>query len=290
MTCNNMIPTYRLDGSPAKRPCGSCLDCRLTYARQWAVRCIHESMMHKENCFITLTYNQENLPPDRSVHKSDIQKFMKRLRRQIEPKKVRYFGCGEYGSKFSRPHYHLCLFGHNFSDKEIRKAGLKRRFRNTFKTGHDHDLFTSQRLEEVWQKGFCTIGELTFESAGYTARYVTKKVTGEKKDAHYGVYAPGKRNPEFAVMSRRPGIGKPWIDKYMSDVYPKDYSTVRGHKQKPPRYYDTYYAKEHPKAWEKLKTKRRIYADNQPFETSLRGHQKDVYRQQITKTLERKIE
>ena len=92
-------------------PCGQCIACRINHAKEWATRIYGESRMHDENIFLTLTYDDEHLPKDNSVHKDEVQRFMKRLRKAVYPDKVRYFLCGEYGGQFGRPHYHVILFG-----------------------------------------------------------------------------------------------------------------------------------------------------------------------------------
>jgi len=219
-------------------PCGQCIGCRLERSRQWAVRCMHEAQMHEENCFITLTYSEDQLPQDRSLHKQHFQKFMKRLRKAIAPKKVRYYMCGEYGDNTKRPHYHACLFGYDPRDKEL------------YRTTDGINLYSSAGLEQIWGKGFVTIGSVTFESAAYVARYVTKKITGRKADAldeiglkHYEWLCPitgevTELQPEYTAMSLKPGIGKTWLDKYDSDVYNHDHVIVNGKKCRPPRYYD----------------------------------------------------
>ena len=286
MQCNFPVYTYRLDGTPACRPCGSCMGCRLEYARGWAVRCVHEAQFHDVNSFLTLTLNNDNLPHDRSVDKKVLSDFMREYRRKIEPVKIRFFGCGEYGEAFSRPHYHVAIFGHRFENLQMLRAQQRRSFgRKHFKVGYDNDLYKSSDLEKIWGKGFCTIGDLTFESAGYVARYVTKKITGKTANDHYK-----ERKPEFALMSRNPGIGNKWIEKYIHDVYPKDYFTINGNKCRPPRYYDTYYEKHYPAGWKKLKQKRRIKADEIPIEEPLRDMHKEKHLNQTTKTLERKLE
>lgn len=285
MPCYDPRTTYRLDGSPTYRPCGQCIGCRLEYSRQWAVRCCHEASLWDENSFVTLTYSDENLPKNKSINKDDVQKFIKRLRRSVEPKKIRYFGCGEYGEKFSRPHYHLCLFNLDFSDREVFYSGKKTRWKNRWKKGNDNTIYTSEMLEKVWNKGFCSIGELTFESAAYVARYVTKKVNGKNVNEWY----EGKM-PEFAVMSRRPGIGHDWIKKYSNDVYPKDFHTLNGIKMKPNRYYDSIYEKANKEKFDEIKKKRRYSGENKKYESHLRLWQKERHRKSITKILERKIE
>ena len=184
---------------------------------------MHEASLYEENSFLTLTYDDENLPEGFTLVKRDFQLFMKRLRKNYEPKKLRFFMCGEYGDDTGRPHYHINLFGHDFEDKEFYKRS---------KSGEP--LFVSRDLERIWGKGHCPIGSLTFESAAYTARYNLKKVTGKEADKHYA-----GRLPEFALMSRRPGIGEPWLQKWHTDVYPHDFVVVNGKKCKPPKYYDT---------------------------------------------------
>ena len=91
-----------------KLPCGQCIGCRLARSSMWATRCVHEAQLHKQNCFITLTYNDDNLPyPPTSIR--PLQLFMKRLRKRFGAG-IRFYACGEYGEKFGRPHYHACLW------------------------------------------------------------------------------------------------------------------------------------------------------------------------------------
>ena len=285
MSCNYPVGTYRSDRSPTYRPCGMCIGCRLEYARQWAVRCIHEASMHDENCFVTLTYNDKNLPKDKSVDKRAMQLFLKRLRKKIEPKKVRFFGCGEYGDQLGRPHYHLCLFGHKPTDLTLLKSAQYKAWKGIWKKGNTNDLYTAESIENVWRQGFVTVGEVTFESAGYVARYVTKKMTGPLEKNHY----KGK-TPEFALMSRRPGIGLDWIKRYTTDVYPKDYHHVNGKRCRPNRYYDAILQKINPKMYEEVKKKRIKNADECTYESHLRKFQKEKHTKLVTKRLERSLE
>lgn len=188
------------------------------------MRCLHESELHSENCFITLTYDDKHLPSDRSLpvyQGGDFQLFMKRLRKANSGKTIRFFSCGEYGEKLDRPHYHACLFGFDFKDKYLWSS------RNGF------SLFRSSELDVLWGKGHALIGEVTFESAAYVARYIMKKITGDGANEHYN-----GRRPEYTTMSRRPGIGKAWFDRYRSDVYPSDFLLLRGVKVRPPKFYD----------------------------------------------------
>lgn len=232
-------------------PCGRCFGCRLEYARQWAMRCMHERQMHEDACFVTLTYSDKFLPSDKSLDKRDFQLFMKKLRKAFPDKKIRYYHCGEYGERFNRPHYHALLFGIDFSDKKPHK-----KCRET-----DIVLYTSKKLESIWGKGFVTLGDVTFESAAYCARYMTKKVKGDLADDHYWYkdLDTGECWPiqsEYATMSRRPGIGRDWYEKYKHEVYVTDSVILRGKEMKPPRIYDKYFEHEYPSDFKQVKDKR----------------------------------
>lgn len=212
-------------------PCGQCVGCRLERSRQWAVRCMHESQMHDVNSFVTLTYSEDSLSSWSLVY-SDFQKFVKRLRRARATKSVRFYMCGEYGDDFGRPHFHACLFGVHFPDREY--------WRDLPSGGR---LYTSKELERLWPHGFSSIGDVTFESAAYVARYVMKKMTGQNAEKHYQLMDQEtgeviNRVPEFNRMSLKPGIGYPWFEKYKREVFPRDEVVVNGFKAKPPRYYD----------------------------------------------------
>lgn len=239
-------------------PCGQCIGCRLERSRQWAVRCLHESKAHEHNCFLTLTYSDRHLPPGNTLVLSDLQKFLKRLRKSIGPK-IKFYACGEYGDLTSRPHYHLAIFGFDFPDKKPWS-----------KNSQGDVLYTSAHLEKVWPFGRSMIGELTFESAAYIARYVMKKRTGRAAPTHYewtdtdGVV--WDRKPEFNTMSRNGGIGISWINQFHSDVYSGDFVVVNGKKCRPPRYYDGRYEIIDPEHMEVVKRDRakrgRLHTDN----------------------------
>lgn len=167
---------------------------------------------------------------------------------------VRYYYGGEYGEQYGRPHYHACLFGIDFADKK---------HVSTTETGFK--LYESKTLAELWPHGQHSIGELTWESAAYTARYIMKKITGDKQQKHYEKIDTEtgeiiKTTPEFNDMSRRPGIGKLWIDKFRTDVYPRDYVLVNGRKTNPPRYYDKQHELDYPDELELIKFGRQIEA------------------------------
>lgn len=227
--------------------------------------------MHDENCFITLTIDDENLVYGGQEHgilvPRDLELFWKQLRKRTG-KRFRYFACGEYGSKSNRPHYHACVFGLDFEDKKLYqiKDGIY--------------LYTSDFLDSVWKRGLCTIGDVTFESAAYVARYTMKK--------HTRLAALLKGVPaEFIRMSRggRPskdgtpgqgGIGSSWYQKFKTDVFPHDKITVRGGIQcKPPKFYSKKFKTECPLAYEEIEWQRHCFArsmwyDNTPLRLAVR--------------------
>ena len=256
---------------PLTLPCGQCIGCRLERSRQWAIRCVHEASTHEKNCFITLTFDQEHLDPSGSLVKSDFQKFMKRLRKATGSQ-IRYFHCGEYGEQLGRPHHHACLFGFDFDDKELLVAG-------------DNPLYTSELLSKIWPYGHAVIGSVTFESAAYVARYVTKKITGPAAEEHY----KGKL-PEYTTMSRRPGIGYKWFEQFCSDVYPQDEVIIRGKTCRPPRFYDKTLDKYLPEYYKQIQGERQKRSRKVPYISLDRladiGAVKLLNQKQLTRTYE----
>lgn len=209
---------------PFKLPCGRCQGCRLERSRVWAVRCMHEASLYQDNCFITLTYAPENMPPGESLDHAYFQKFMKRLRKKTGYKRTRMYMCGEYGEELGRPHFHACLFGFRFPDLKFHKNNA-----------NGDKLYTSEILSRLWKFGFATVGDVTWQSASYIARYVMKKVNGADAEFHYG----GK-TPEYTHMSK--GIGKGWFLKWYGDAYPHDDVVMNGKTFKVPRYYQNMFA------------------------------------------------
>lgn len=230
MTCFHPVEITPPGQRTQKVACGRCVGCRHNYAKGWAARAMHESSFFLDNCFVTLTYSEEHLPKDGGLRKDDLQKFIKELRRYIYPQRVSYLACGEYGEDFGRPHYHLCLFGYDFSDK---KFHTRRRGNTTY---------TSEICGNIWTKGFHEIGSLTYQSANYVARYVTKKITGDQAAGWYQKIDPCTGeihdvSPEFLLVSTRPALGKRWFEKFHPDIYPCGYVLVDGKKVLIPRYY-----------------------------------------------------
>jgi hypothetical protein len=322
-------------------PCGKCLGCKLEYSRQWAVRLVHESNYWEpdQQHFITLTYNNENLPLHGNLVKKDYQDFMKRLRKHhvekygypdLNHKKeptiaypMKYFHAGEYGkscrncgkSKFyhgtnskckhwsptiGRPHYHAILYGSQFPDMELKE-----------KSDSGKLLYESETLNSLWGKGFTTIGEVTFESCSYVARYVTKKIYG--KDAHEHYKKPIKvdsetgevteffqMQKEYVTMSRgnryNPdnALSKKQMDYFKKDIYPHDrvvmYRTGESIPMRPPRYYDKLLEKSDPEMYDSVKEKRMLKAKEMKKETQESLDSKAEILEQRTQTLYRNLD
>lgn len=232
-------------------PCGQCHGCRLDRAASMGVRCMHEASLYEWNQFVTLTYkdNPVTLIPE------DLTLFLKRLR-HVQP--FRFYGCGEYGAKFGRPHYHLLLFNFPCMDRyywRMSDSGFR--------------LYRSPALESVWRYGNVEVGDVSFESAAYCARYAMKKAydyDSDKGDVREILNVETgeiyKRAHEFSRMSLKPGIGAGWYEKYKSDVYPFGKVSFRGGASiKAPKYYDNKYKLTDPDAYVKLSEDRKAAAD-----------------------------
>ena len=259
---------------PCTIPCGRCIGCRLAHSRQWAVRCVHEASLHDRNCFLTLTFDDKHLPASKSVNVRDVQLFLKRLRKALSYQniKIRFFACGEYGDKNLRPHYHLIIFGYDFADD-----------RQLLRSTPYGPLFISDFLFSLWPYGFHTIGNVTFNSCAYVARYVTKKVYGKDAPAHYN-----GRVPEFITMSRRPGIAHDWIVKYYNDVYNYDKVVLPdGMITRPPAYYDDFLHLTDSERYDILKARRKNAVKT---ESATRLLQKEQHQIEVAKKLIRPLE
>ena len=191
-------PTFQL-------PCGKCLACRLEYGRQWAVRAVHEAKIHKDNCFLTLTYDDQHLESDKLIYEH-FQTFMQKLRDSLrrdldgQAPEIGYLAVGEYGEQRKRPHWHACLFNYRPFDQQYK-----------YTTDRGDKVYESKILQDLWGKGITEFGDVTFESAGYCARYATKKLTHGKDQDH-------DFQPIFKT-SRKYAIGKRWLEKYWPDVF-----------------------------------------------------------------------
>lgn len=240
--------------------------------------------MHQLNIFITLTYNDEHLPPGGSLVKADFQNFMKRLRKVHSPNRLSYYMCGEYGENFSRPHYHAILFGIDFPDKIPHS-----------KNEQGDQLYHSPTLEKIWGLGFAYIGGVNFQTAAYVSRYVMKKINGEQAKTHYEKFdvETGEifnLQPEYSTMSTNPAIGKSWFEKYRSDVFPSDEIIYAGKQHPVPKYYTKLLAADNAKAAQKTKWKRinrakKNRADNTPERLAVRLEVKQSKVSQLKRSL-----
>jgi hypothetical protein len=302
-------------------PCQKCVSCQFDKAKEWATRGFHQSQCHSENSFITLTYNDKNLPENSTLVKQDLTLFIKRLRSRInEGRKkyldkertiinpdwidIKYLASGEYGSEDNthRPHYHICLFGYDPRDKEY-----------LFTNEWNDPVYTSQFISSVWEnKGFISVCQLTYRTCAYVARYTVKKIV-KKEDRKWYTYdkegnpvywydeETGETNyepiaykkallmqhkiPEFITMSN--GIGKEWHDKHEQDTH-KDYVIVNYAKHKVPRYYDKLLEEKKPLLLEEIKSKR-VEAAKETKRTDQENRSKDVIAKQNLKKLKRKL-
>jgi hypothetical protein len=224
-------------------PCGQCIGCRLDRAKTWAIRCMHEASLHDNNCFLTLTYATEHLPANGSLDKRDFVLFMKRLRKHYGSG-IRFFQCGEYGEELQRPHHHAICFGIIPSDCRFDRMSF------------GYAIYRSETIERLWSKGIVWIGSVTFDSACYVARYIMKKINGPNANEHYH-----GRIPEYVTMSRRPGVGRLYYDKYKDDLYNHDKCVVRHNfVLKPPKYYDTLFDIDNPVRMATIKASRKASA------------------------------
>lgn len=228
-------------------PCGHCLGCRKEQARQWAVRMTHESVMHDNAWFITLTYSDENLPEHGSLQPEHSREFWKSLRRSVG--RLSYYLCGEYGDRTQRPHYHAILYGPDFSDRDL----------YTSRSGAS--VWTSATLDAAWGRGRHEITPFNFGAASYVAGYVRKKVSQARDPDHYIRLDATTGElvelvPEFARMSRRPAIGKTWFNRYYPEVYRRDEVIINGQASKPPRAYDKWLEEIDPDLMMKVRLKR----------------------------------
>lgn len=213
------------------------------------MRMCHEKRSWRKNCFVTLTYDNAHLPPGGTLVPEHLRNFMKRLRK-ARGAGVRFYACGEYGELNCRPHYHAILFNCDFPDQLFHS-----------RNGRDEPLYTSAELLGLWDNGNHLIGDVTFESCAYVARYVVKKITGKRADDHYAVIDGDgvvyDRTPEFARMSRRPGLGTRYYERFGQEVRDHDTIVVDGREVSPPRFYDKATEQLSSKMWNDIRRKRK---------------------------------
>lgn len=166
--------------------CGQCAPCRVNKRREWTHRIMLEAGEHEDNCFLTLSYDEDNVPEDGSLRPKDLSNFLKRLRKRYG--KFRYYAVGEYGGNSERPHYHAILFGFHTCWRG-----------QTLHNRRNHCCARCALTWDAWQKGSVHLARVGMESAAYVAGYTVKQ---KLKDTDLD-----GRHPEFARMSNRPGIG-----------------------------------------------------------------------------------
>lgn len=255
----------RQQGRLLQLPCRHCVGCRLSKSREWANRAVMEQLYHDESWFLTLTYDDEHLPACFPVNqdtgeivavhgtlvKKDLQDFLKRLRKN-SGQSIRYFAAGEYGSQTYRPHYHLLLFGLRLNDLTV----LRKNFAG-------QQYYTSVLIDKCWSLGYHILGQVTWQSSAYVARYTMKKAThGFDKS----FYDQASIQPEFQTMSLKPGIGRQYYDDH-PDLF--DYSSFNvstpygGRKMYPPEYFKKLYRQDHPREALKRSLNARLEAEVQ---------------------------
>ncbi|MDI9312781.1 MAG: hypothetical protein QM535_21405 [Limnohabitans sp.] len=194
-------------------PCSKCPPCKKRRTSSWSFRLVKEGERSLSALFVTLTYNTETVPITKNgfmnLDKADVQKFMKRLRK-LSNQKLKYYVCGEYGTKRMRPHYHLIIFN---ADKE--------------------------KVEQAWTLdrrplGQIYIGDVNEASIGYTLKYMSKK---GKIPMHHN----DDRQKEFSLMSK--GLGSNYLTEKMikwhkNSIEERMYCNIKGNKKiAMPRYY-----------------------------------------------------
>lgn len=189
-------------GEPIQVPCGYCMACRIAKTREWTVRLIHELSCWDKSSFVTLTYDDEHMPADGSIHKIELQNFFKRLRKDVNS--IKYYACGEYGDITNRPHYHAIIFGVNYDENEL--------------------------INENWKKGFIQTGTVTADSCQYVCGYIRKKLNGD-----YAKVAYGPREIPFALQSK--GLGKNYLLRNLQQIEDQKKCTVHGKNYGLPLYY-----------------------------------------------------
>lgn len=250
--------------------CGKCVECEIQKSNEWASRLMLEKKSYDKACFITLTYNDDY--NDQDLHIDHVQKFIKRLRKRIDPIKIKYFACGEYGSRTIRPHYHAIIFGYDFPDR-----------RSTPKKG----FYNSKELSELWNVGFHTITDVTYDSCKYVAKYMQKaffssfnldamsehpyeQIHCSRKfiRAYYGI------EPPFVLMSKKLGYDN-WLKT--ADIR-TDKIYINGYFVKTPRYFlDRYKNENDPFLVDELREKRKLRAiENVKTDEEKLAHKKSV--------------
>jgi len=222
-------------------PCRKCLPCRKKEAMNWSTRMIHESKMHKISIFLTLTYDDEFLPEHNNLTIEHMQKFMKRLRKHLSTRKdelrnplpiikIRYLYVGEYGDTSGRAHYHACVFGYVPDDLILHSKKPQ------------YNIYKSETLTNLWGKGFVSIGYFNSATANYCSKYILKTLVGKDALKQFQITDSDtgeliQKQPPFKIMSRNPGLGSTFFEKYESDLINHDKAVIDGKELPVPDYY-----------------------------------------------------
>lgn len=200
-------PSQGYPDMPVVVPCGKCLGCLMTKAFYWSVRCVCESVDYDECYFLTLTYDDDNLPDGRNLCRAHVQGFVKRLRYYFRNYRLRVFYCGEYGEKRHRPHYHMIVFGLPLKKENILLYAVDKSKRGNVNYGCPF-------LDKIWKHGFTRVGSFSSNSASYVAQYTLKKNSGTM-----AAFLSKKEVKPFIGMSNRPGLGYDFFMRFHTDIY-----------------------------------------------------------------------
>lgn len=248
-------------------PCGKCAGCRSDNAKMWSLRAMNELKLHDKNCFITLTYNDDNplVAQDPlclvSLRYKHFQNFMKRLRKKTG-EKIQFLMCGEYGSLEGRSHFHCILFGYDFPDKQLVYISK----------GYPH--YSSQLLNECWSVydkvnkiyqpiGFTDLAPVDLDCCNYVSGYVLKKLPNvlQNPEVIQGIELVD-RCPPMIRSSRKPALGLNWYKQYGKNACEKGFQYVHNEKKgisykvKTPNYYMKKFELDEPEIYAKVKEER----------------------------------
>ncbi len=196
-------------GNVVKVPCGHCLFCRKERSKEWGFRLMCECSQWSSSVFLTLTYDEEHVtfvddvcyPFYATLVPRDLQLFIKRLRKALDGRTIKYYACGEYGSNTLRPHYHAILFGVDYSDFPV--------------------------IEKCWKMGFVKLDEVNVATCNYVSGYVQKKLYG--RDSY-----PSWICPPFSRMSKH--LGFDYFAKHHEEIFSHGLH-FQGHQIPVPRYF-----------------------------------------------------
>lgn len=207
-------------------PCGKCPICLENTIKDWAIRCAHECIYHKDACHITLTMSDAYIQQRGHLRldKTELTDFIQNLRNYLRPfkTKIKYYACGEYGTKNARPHYHIIIFG----------------WQPLKTTNNKHGMRISPEISSLWPFGHHAVTPVNYSTCAYVAGYVSKKMFPPQENTLRGYL--NEVSPEFKIQSQ--GIGKQWILNHYKTVMRQNavhslnemYTHI---KQRIPRYY-----------------------------------------------------